>query len=170
MLLKAQAWHLPVMCYIPKRQEGNLHVSRLFLRQMLIWPTSSELIIKSCSGRQQISRLHPRLISLIMDRSLSLHCKGTSSPPALMDVINCWCEAVMKICSSNTCSCHSLRLFCTQCTACVGEAMCLNPLTKHSDHENVTRYNNEEEDGSTEVIEDITIRERMTGLISILFV
>ena len=74
--------------------------------------------------------------------------RGPAAPPALMDVINCQCKAVGKVCSSHACSCHSAGLSCMPYCYYVGEAMCFNPFTKHD--ENEARHDNEDEGDSTE--------------------
>ena len=90
-----------------------------------------------------------------MDESLSV-MQGTcqihtwpedQQTPALMDAINNQCNAVGKACSNRACSCHCEGLSCTPYCFCVGEAMDLNPFTKHDQNE--ARYDNEDEGDCT---------------------
>ena len=63
--------------------------------------------------------------------------RGPAAHPALLDVVNCQCNAAGKACSSHACSWF-----------CFGEAMCFNLVTKHDD--NQARFDNEDEGDSTE--------------------
>ena len=84
-----------------------------------------------------------QILALLEDQQLLL-----PAPPALVDVINCQCNAAGKVCSSHACSCHSEGLSCTPCCFYVGEAMYFNLVTKHDENEAI--FDNEDEGDSTE--------------------
>ena len=73
-------------------------------------------------------------------------------PQELMEVVRCSCKAVMKVCSTERCSCHHGKMSCTVYCSCECSDACFNPFKtgeEDQDEEDEERQEDMEDDKET---------------------